>query len=58
MQMQYTGKQHVVQTVINVVHHHPSIQAGDRSLANVVAHELSHSWTGNLVTNENWEEFW
>ena len=33
-------------------------QAGDRSLANVIAHELSHSWTGNLVTNENWEEFW
>jgi leukotriene-A4 hydrolase len=36
----------------------PSLLAGDRSLANVIAHELSHSWTGNLVTNENWEEFW
>lgn len=34
------------------------IQAGDGSLANVVAHELSHSWTGNLVTNRNFEHFW
>ena len=24
----------------------------------VVAHEISHSWTGNLVTNRTWEEFW
>jgi leukotriene-A4 hydrolase len=29
-----------------------------RSLANVVAHEIAHSWTGNLVTNANWEHFW
>jgi leukotriene-A4 hydrolase len=29
-----------------------------RSLANVVAHEIAHSWTGNLVTNRNWEHFW
>lgn len=34
------------------------IQAGDRSLADVVAHEISHSWTGNLVTNRNFEHFW
>lgn len=34
------------------------LQAGDRSLANVVAHEISHSWTGNLVTNRNFEHFW
>jgi leukotriene-A4 hydrolase len=27
-------------------------------LANVVAHEIAHSWTGNLVTNANWENFW
>lgn len=33
-------------------------QAGDRSLADVVAHEISHSWTGNLVTNKQWEHFW
>ena len=36
----------------------PSIITGDRSLASVVAHEISHSWTGNLVTNENWPDFW
>lgn len=33
-------------------------QAGDRSLANVVAHEIAHSWTGNLITNRNFEHFW
>jgi leukotriene-A4 hydrolase len=32
--------------------------AGDRSLANVVAHEAAHSWSGNLVTNATWEDFW
>ena len=36
----------------------PSLLAGDRSLVNVVAHELAHSWTGNLVTNANAEHFW
>ncbi|XP_038061644.1 leukotriene A-4 hydrolase-like isoform X2 [Patiria miniata] len=36
----------------------PTLLAGDRSLANVVAHEISHSWTGNLVTNCSWEHFW
>jgi leukotriene A-4 hydrolase/aminopeptidase len=36
----------------------PSLLAGDRSLVNVVAHELAHSWTGNLVTNVNAEHFW
>ncbi|XP_067623291.1 leukotriene A-4 hydrolase isoform X2 [Eurosta solidaginis] len=36
----------------------PTLLAGDKSLANVVAHEISHSWTGNLVTNKNWEHFW
>ena len=30
----------------------------DRSLANVVAHEVAHSWTGNLITNHTWEHFW
>lgn len=33
-------------------------QAGDRSLALVVGHEIAHSWTGNLVTNANYEHFW
>jgi leukotriene-A4 hydrolase len=27
-------------------------------LADVVAHEIAHSWTGNLVTNHTWEHFW
>ena len=36
----------------------PSLLAGDRSLVNVVVHELAHSWTGNLVTNANAEHFW
>lgn len=35
-----------------------NLQAGDKSLATVVAHEISHSWTGNLVTNANYEHFW
>ncbi len=36
----------------------PTIIAGDRSLVSVVAHELAHSWTGNLVTNANINHFW
>jgi aminopeptidase N len=36
----------------------PTIIAGDRSLVDVVAHELAHSWTGNLVTNADAEHFW
>src|SRR5262249_26579154 len=36
----------------------PTVLAGDRSLVNVVAHELAHSWTGNLVTNASAEHFW
>jgi len=36
----------------------PSLIAGDRSLVEVLAHELAHSWTGNLVTNATNEHFW
>ncbi|KAG0242233.1 peptidase family M1-domain-containing protein [Mortierella sp. GBAus27b] len=36
----------------------PSLLAGDRSLVDVIAHEIAHSWMGNLVTTENWEHFW
>jgi leukotriene-A4 hydrolase len=36
----------------------PTLIAGDRSLVNVVAHELAHSWTGNLVSNASAEHFW
>lgn len=36
----------------------PTILAGDRSLTNLIAHELAHSWSGNLVTNATWNDFW
>ena len=36
----------------------PTIIAGDRSMTSVVAHELAHSWSGNLVTNATWNDFW
>lgn len=36
----------------------PTLLAGDRSQVAVVAHELAHSWSGNLVTNATWEHFW
>ena len=36
----------------------PSLLAGDRSLVNVIAHELAHAWTGNLVTNASANDFW
>jgi aminopeptidase N len=36
----------------------PTLLAGDRSLIAVIAHELAHSWSGNLVTNATWDDFW
>ncbi len=36
----------------------PTVIAGDRSLTSLVAHELAHSWSGNLVTNATWNDFW
>ncbi len=36
----------------------PTILAGDKSLVSLVAHELAHSWSGNLVTNATWRDFW
>jgi leukotriene-A4 hydrolase len=36
----------------------PTLLAGDRSLVTVVAHELAHSWSGNLVTNATWDDLW
>lgn len=36
----------------------PTIISGDKSLVALIAHELAHSWSGNLVTNDNWNDFW
>ncbi len=36
----------------------PTVIAGDRSLVSLIAHELAHSWSGNLVTNGTWNDFW
>jgi leukotriene-A4 hydrolase len=36
----------------------PTVLAGDRSLTSLAAHELAHSWSGNLVTNATWRDFW
>ena len=32
--------------------------AGDKSLVGLIAHELAHSWSGNLVTNATWADGW
>lgn len=36
----------------------PTVITGDRSLTSLVAHEMAHSWSGNLVTNATWNDFW
>lgn len=36
----------------------PTIISGDRTLINLIAHELAHSWSGNLVTNASWRDLW
>lgn len=36
----------------------PTVIAGDKSLVSLIAHELAHSWSGNLVTNDCWNSFW
>jgi leukotriene-A4 hydrolase len=36
----------------------PTVIVGDRSLVSLIAHELAHSWSGNLVTNSSWKDSW
>ena len=36
----------------------PTFIAGDKSLVSLIAHELAHSWSGNLATNATWNDFW
>lgn len=42
----------------NLIYVPSTLIVGDKSLIHILAHELAHSWTGNLVTNSNWNDFW
>lgn len=42
----------------NITFATPTIISGDKSNVDVIAHELAHSWSGNLVSNGSWEHFW
>ncbi len=49
----YGGMENPVMTFLT-----PTFIAGDKSLTGLIAHELAHSWSGNLVTNANWTDSW
>lgn len=49
----YGGMENPITTFVT-----PTIVTGDKSCVDVVCHEIAHSWTGNLVTNTSWEDFW
>src|ERR1044071_8305184 len=36
----------------------PTVLNGDRALVSLIAHELAHSWSGNLATNSTWNDTW
>ncbi len=49
----FGGMENPMLTFVN-----PTVITGDRSMVSVIAHELAHSWSGNLVTNNTWNDFW
>jgi len=49
----FGGMENPMLTFVN-----PTIITGDRSLVSIIAHELAHSWSGNLVSNKTWNDFW
>jgi len=51
--MPYGGMENPITTFAT-----PTIIVGDKSAVNVVCHEITHSWTGNYLTNSSWEDFW
>ncbi|MEW4447373.1 M1 family metallopeptidase [Qipengyuania sp. JC766] len=49
----YGGMENPVMTFLT-----PTFIAGDRSNNGLIAHELAHSWSGNLTTYASWRDGW